>query len=634
MLHPQKSTTKANSLKIRLSSVDLFGRSFKLNFGDFNPDFKTAKGGILTILMILVVTPIIIIFGRRWLDTSQPTVSVNNIASNRTERYQLREGNIFTGFNLFTGQEFPTVEQSRRYLTIRGERYTRWKDSEGTTREHHSTFPLVGHQKLTHNQNFLSKIVSLGADSLGDASLQLASTHIPDWNTFYQWYIAGTPTQLPFTKMIFKVYPCSLENPADCVNADALAQSQLILSSVYNSMQFTNYSNPVIDGLDTDLTTIFSLNTQAKFTIWFKRNKIYDDVDSLSGSGPKFTFFNIEKIDSTTGTRDLSTHCTEIAIEDGLCQPYITFEVRSSRVETIIERRYYRFFNMVSDVGGMIDIIFYAFTAFYMVYSSRKFQDWVLTQFYGSVIPEEILKNQTSQSAQEPQSTVTTTPIKAKEVVKKSTKKEKHFLRLLKKTDVLNFLQFSQKSFLLSQLGLTKSYQKAFCPMVYFNMMKKRIKIKKKTKTPATMGINEREFSEAYLTLVNLNSKSSQFEQKIRKKFEEALKESDRLDINLLRKELKPSSPSILPKELTKINYEQEEKEAVIVEERPPKTFIDNLEIKKQTKFDSKPQSRSQAKIRLSQNPDQRSHHKIRFKNMRSNPKRFKKNGLLARRMR
>ena len=102
-------TKKSSKSRFKFSQLDIFGKKFTLNFGGGSSQLKTEFGGVLTFLVIILVIPILIIFFRKWIDTSNPRVSVNNMRSTRDERYMLRDGNIFMGFMLFDGTTFPVL---------------------------------------------------------------------------------------------------------------------------------------------------------------------------------------------------------------------------------------------------------------------------------------------------------------------------------------------------------------------------------------------------------------------------------------------------------------------------------------------------------------------------------------------
>ena len=583
-------TTQSANQSNEIQLIDFFGRRFKFNFSGKSPDYRTPLGGFFTILMFIITTPIFIIFWGRWIDTSKPTVSVINIIKNRTERYQLIDGNIFIGMALFNGVNFVPFDQAERYATLRAERVTRFEYPPGEVREYHSPFPYVHCTKLSHNvTNQVDRIFG----ALDGVDLSIDGAYCPDYNFYSQWYVGGSPTQLPYTRIVFKIYPCSLETKADCVGVDALGRSQFIVPALSSSMKFDNFSAPVRDGFDTDLTPLYSLSTQNKFTMWLKRNKIYDDRDSLSNGDPKFTFFNVEKIDSTVGTRDLSTHCTEISIEDGSCLPYITIEVRVSKIESVIERRYYKFFSLVSDVGGMTDIVFYVFAAFYVIYVSSRYKNWVILQFYGSVFNTEELGDRASKGINDneyyyqhhhPDRFKRTQTIQTSQLLKNTKKRNLVLKRLMKKMDVITYIKFSQKAFILTKLApcTGKSYYEALSPLVYFNLSKKLKQRKEDQKK--TNFINNTELTEAYKTLAKSRPKS-QFEEQIKYMFMKIVEGSGKIDrdtIALIK--VVPEADSILESSIRE-EFDEEEEEKIeneqsdqrqkiikISEERPKST--------------------------------------------------------------
>ena len=455
----------------RITSADIFGRKFKFNFGGKTSTSRTALGGLLTLLVVVLIAPVLFIFTGRVIDKTHPIVSTNTILSNRSTSYQLREGDIFIGFITFNGAVFPHFEESKRCFNIKAERYTLYKDDNNEEREMRSTFPIISCTNST--QNYTSEIDKI-VDAAGASALPRINASIcGDLNRYHQWYIGGSITELPYTKMVYRVYPCSLEDKTRCIDINTLSQTQLVFVTHYKSMNFSHFLDPVVGGLDSDLTAIFSLNTQAKFTIWFKKNQIYDNSDTTLRNEAKFSFFNIDKITSTTGTRDLSTHCTEIAIEDGLCMPYITFEIRLSNRETLIQRKYYRVFDLVSDVGGMLDLLFIVILAVYVFYRSRKYKEWVVSEYSSNSSPaaekepkEGNLKREEGKSKREASSK----GLLSLEDKKIQEDKFNSFSWINQQLDVVRFIDFSQKSYLLTQVLLQKNFFEPFRAFVYFRL--------------------------------------------------------------------------------------------------------------------------------------------------------------------
>ena len=458
----------------RLTSADIFGKTFKLHYGRGpSNQHKTALSGLLTLLAILLITPVLIIFSKRVLDKTNPITSTNSIHSSRNTTFQLREGAIFVGFLTFNGSEFPDFEETKKYFTIKAERSTVYEDSSNQTREMRSSFPITSCTTTTQNlTNEIEKIIIAGGSTVAS---RINAAICGDMNRFYQWYIGGSPTELPYTKIVYRVYPCTLKDRTECIDVKTLGRTQLIFATKYNSMNFSNFLEPVVGGLDSDLTGVFSLNTQAKFTVWFKRNQIYDNSDSRFGNRPKFTFFNIDKISSTTGTRHLTSHCTQIRIEDGLCMPYITFEVRLSNRETVIQRKYYRVFDLVSDVGGMIDLLFIVILAGYVFYRGRKYREWIVSEF--DISEKETkdshdgadMKSSKGLKGQGDRSGGKKTVLGLDE---KNSENEKFssFSWIISQLDVIKLIDYSQKSYILLQVLFHQNYFEVFRTGLHFKL--------------------------------------------------------------------------------------------------------------------------------------------------------------------
>ena len=462
----------------RINSSDVFGRKFKLHYGGRTSRIQTTLGGFLTILVIILISPVLFIYTKRVFDTKHPIVSSNTILSNRSTSYRLeRDGNISIGFFTFNGSTFTPFQDSKRYFTMTAERYTLYKDHNNDNREMIDKFPIISCLNATQN---LTNNLQTVKGAVGRSNLPRFDTSIcGDMNLYTQWSIGGSPTELPYTKMVYRVYPCSKKDKAECISLTSLGQTKLVLTLKYKSMNFSDYRRPVIDGLDTDLSAVFSLNTHAKFTVWIKKNKIYDNTDSSSlNRGPKFTFFNVDRIYSTTGTRDLSTHCTEISIEDGLCMPYITFEVRLSNRENEIHRKYYRFFNLVSDVGGMLDLIFIVILAGYVFYRSKKYKEWIVTKYQEDLNFTKTAKNEQIQSSHKDKKEERDNSKSIFHLKDNNNQNnyEKSFSRINQHLDATGFINYSQKAYILGLVLLPLRCFGAFRAQVCYKLKKGSIR--------------------------------------------------------------------------------------------------------------------------------------------------------------
>ena len=149
-------------------------------------------------------------------------------------------------------------------------------------------------------------------------------------------------------------------------------------------MRVANYSNkvePFVTFINVDNFFYLDIGSKSIFTTYFKENFIYDDDSDLFESSVIHSYADIDKEIFVTGTRlSATTHCTEVQIDSGQCEPYVDLVMRSSFDKTIIQRRYEKFFSSVSEVGGFADLIIYCLWVVYFFVNQWRYQKLVRSQ--------------------------------------------------------------------------------------------------------------------------------------------------------------------------------------------------------------------------------------------------------------
>ena len=124
-----------------------------------------------------------------------------------------------------------------------------------------------------------------------------------------------------------------------------------------------------------------------KVTYWMRETNIFDDTsDFFDNDKVAFSFIEVDKVYTTTGTRAGSLHCTKIQIEDGLCEPYLQLVVRAGNTQSVVERGYYTIAILIAEVGGFGDIVMLILIFTVEVYNGKKQADFVRKQLYGDII--------------------------------------------------------------------------------------------------------------------------------------------------------------------------------------------------------------------------------------------------------
>ena len=365
---------------------DLFGSPFRFFIhSKKSKTFKTAVGGLSTTAYIVFCSLALFIFVRKFLDRSKATVSVNTTIQARDHYYDTYFNDVFLLLGMFDGQNFPKTEETLKFMTIHAQRETTFLDQQDIQikRKIEAPFPMVKCEHLNHNWTDLTT----EAYSLDSGSFYRGSIFCGDIIGNTNWWLQGSPLELPYTMIRYRLYPCSLDDPADCASVNELAAASVVVPLFLKSVDYSNYSSPLKNGVDSDVTLSFNVITKSKMTLWFKDTTIHDDkIDFVGEFGEPNKFIELDKVTSTTGTRNGALHCTKIQIEDGNCDPYIEIVVRVSTTHTVVERRYYTFLEMISEVGGFTDLILLVLlfgTTWYNEYWQAK---WIREQLYRDLL--------------------------------------------------------------------------------------------------------------------------------------------------------------------------------------------------------------------------------------------------------
>ena len=375
-----------------IQKLDILGSKFDF-YLDKNKQkrLKTQFGGLLTLLCLTLSLTALTIFTSKLLKKTRPEVSVNVSIANRDSRVDIYTDGVFVVFGMFDGKIFPKTEKTRKYFTLVAERLTTFKQEgrDTETRTVVEKFEMVRCEDLSNN---MTDITSQAFET-DSGSFFRGAVWCGDLVFVKHWWLQGSKYNLPFTRIRYRIYPCSLEEASECATAPELARSQLLIPFYSRSANFSNYSTPLKGGVDTDLTTLFSIGTKTRLTLWLRRSRIEDDhIDFFRNFGPKNESIEKEKVTSTTGSRGLTLHCTKIEIEDGVCEPYVEVFVKLSKTQTLVERRYYTVLGMVSQVGGFVDLIFLVATFVSQVYYGFYQVRWVRRQLYSGLIGEDSTK--------------------------------------------------------------------------------------------------------------------------------------------------------------------------------------------------------------------------------------------------
>ena len=118
----------------KIRSFDIFGTPFSLDTKRGSSTYTTVIGGLLSIIAFFLFSIITYIVVSDYRDTTKPVVSVNRIRLKAPLSINLFDYEITTYIGCIQ-QNFVTMEQLKKYVTMRVEIVTTFKDAQGNTVE-------------------------------------------------------------------------------------------------------------------------------------------------------------------------------------------------------------------------------------------------------------------------------------------------------------------------------------------------------------------------------------------------------------------------------------------------------------------------------------------------------------------
>ena len=402
-------------------------------------------------------------------------------------------------FTVLEGSTAQKLEESKKFMTLRAYHQTTFK-SEDRYPVRRENFDEIS---LTQCENMINNVTDNISEAFKLSSMKVyrGAAWCSDIKGLTQSWLQGTSQKDPYTRMRFLAYPCSLEDAAQCASSSRLEGSSINNPAYLMSADYSNYSHPVKGGINTDFSYPFGVNTRLKVTYWLKESKVFS-----KNNDPDSSFIELDKVTSTIGTRNGATHCSPIQIEDGSCDPYLEIEIRPSKTQSTIQRRYSSFPKIMANIGGIFSLTLCFSLILLRFYNSYKKLEFIREQLYGELLTQ-VKESQQEQEDQELQNQIIEAarqegrghqrrlfkkkavrkfnrnyqrrasrflaPRRRKNGLQKGKQKDEEQGKNLKeKFDFFQFFEASRRANILSTLYLDQEYMKVLIPHIFLKMKK------------------------------------------------------------------------------------------------------------------------------------------------------------------
>ena len=379
----------------KFTILDVFGQPFSFRATKTSKTYSTIIGGVFTLLSVIFLILISLVILHRFLDTTKPVVSVNKIKLLRAPRLDLLKHQVGYGAGFYAMNDFLETSKLDRYLTIKIEMVITREKKGGGLVEEVKPLALVSCNETSNEHT--KELASVGFNETGSTvnfnALFSKTTLCIDFNP-EDWFIEGSRFSLPYRRFVAKFYPCSLEDPSQCVGSDELST---VLVGVVPKTKIANYSdkgNPLRHVIDADSILYLDVASKMVMTTYFKENYILDNDIDMVGYRKTNSYIDIGDIKSYFGSR-LSgrTHCSKEEIESGQCESYLDMVYRSGFEKMVIERNYRKFFQSLSEIGGFWELIIFSLWAVYFMYNRWSYRRLIRSELVSNLAKLEGHRN-------------------------------------------------------------------------------------------------------------------------------------------------------------------------------------------------------------------------------------------------
>jgi hypothetical protein len=179
------------------------------------------------------------------------------------------------------------------------------------------------------------------------------------------------------------LYPCALTN-GNCKSPADLGKFVSSISFPQPVSNFGDYKSPISYVTETSewvgLSTLFYVVNYHSLRV----NEVMQERGFLSQLETTHKYVSVDKSTNQIRNRDASeTTCTDDKID--YCLPYIVHNFLMTNKKMKIVRSYKGIVESISEIGGMIDLIFMIFVLFYSFYHHWVVKSFLIKEIYGLV---------------------------------------------------------------------------------------------------------------------------------------------------------------------------------------------------------------------------------------------------------
>jgi len=347
----------------KLKDIDFLGNKFIFTL-DGRDTYSTAFGSFLTILSLFAAGYSLYYFGLQFFDTSSPSIYKEDALDFASAPLNFHLLDYYFTLCVSNGAFFLKSDIEKISTTVLKITDVQIDNPSMTNSSYYFMEDCIKagleHYKTIHNSS-----------EAYAAFIEEFSLCIPEMKNDY--WVSGSLFNSKHRTMSLSVYPCILDDPSH--NCQTPYDHFML-------MAYFGVTRSSVDVEDKDVGLLKSFNYEtvsalnpASTTIHsytYKKTTIYDDDLDYTSLKERESFLELESKITYSQSRDAGQlYCTRETIIDGSCLSYFTIYLKPSPRYSKIVRQYPKLMSLLSNAGGLIDVIFWV-----AVVINRLYQNW------------------------------------------------------------------------------------------------------------------------------------------------------------------------------------------------------------------------------------------------------------------
>ena len=373
------------------------GKSSRLSFDILAPDISlnyrglstvhTKTGTCLSIVCVIIFISLSISIFMSYIDTSKPKVSEELVALKNKPLINFKEDKMYPVLFFKEASNYISMEEAGKYAHIVYRHYVFKIQDTGKEEIEVKELKLVGCKELVDAGETSSIVV----ESEGTVKNLYYKYGVCVDNRQEDFELGGAEKEVEKTEesVYLEIYPCTLG--AECKPASELNQFSYSISNPKTHLRAGNFESPL--QTFTEQEDIFTINPY--FSVFQKlkvmRSEIYDESGFLSPTKKVKSYVShFEKHFVYDSRNQSKVSCTLKEVEDYYdCYPYFTQIIFLTNNLNKITREYKGIVEAISEVGGMIDLVFLFFYTIYGYYQNKCLKEEIVHSVYGVENPNK-----------------------------------------------------------------------------------------------------------------------------------------------------------------------------------------------------------------------------------------------------